>query len=144
MLISMWSRALTSPSRTTFGFSTSTVRVAVADAPPESLAVTLNVCGPLSPRPVFHSTLSVLLQQRFVAHNLPSRVTSKPLGLLAEMSTVSVPVSVAPSGGFVIVTVTANAGAGRSASRTSRSEEHTSELQSPMYLVCRLLLEKKK
>src|SRR5437762_5804638 len=26
---------------------------------------------------------------------------------------------------------------------TCRSEEHTSELQSPMYLVCRLLLEKK-
>src|SRR5437762_5603807 len=29
-------------------------------------------------------------------------------------------------------------------SRKARSEEHTSELQSPMYLVCRLLLEKKK
>src|SRR5437764_8365068 len=28
--------------------------------------------------------------------------------------------------------------------RGRRSEEHTSELQSPMYLVCRLLLEKKK
>src|SRR5437763_3197570 len=28
--------------------------------------------------------------------------------------------------------------------RWHRSEEHTSELQSPMYLVCRLLLEKKK
>src|SRR5437763_11070276 len=28
--------------------------------------------------------------------------------------------------------------------RSWRSEEHTSELQSPMYLVCRLLLEKKK
>src|ERR1017187_8244967 len=28
-------------------------------------------------------------------------------------------------------------------STSSRSEEHTSELQSPMYLVCRLLLEKK-
>src|SRR5436189_4172992 len=28
--------------------------------------------------------------------------------------------------------------------RRDRSEEHTSELQSPMYLVCRLLLEKKK
>src|SRR5499425_1058021 len=27
---------------------------------------------------------------------------------------------------------------------TPRSEEHTSELQSPMYVVCRLLLEKKK
>src|SRR5437763_13206877 len=26
----------------------------------------------------------------------------------------------------------------------TRSEEHTSELQSPMYLVCRLLLEKRK
>src|SRR5437762_4958103 len=29
-------------------------------------------------------------------------------------------------------------------SNKERSEEHTSELQSPMYLVCRLLLEKKK
>src|SRR5437763_3412234 len=29
-------------------------------------------------------------------------------------------------------------------SNFKRSEEHTSELQSPMYLVCRLLLEKKK
>src|SRR5438876_7562894 len=27
---------------------------------------------------------------------------------------------------------------------TARSEEHTSELQSPVHLVCRLLLEKKK
>src|SRR5437764_5624130 len=40
-------------------------------------------------------------------------------------------------------------GAGRSYDsclryRLLRSEEHTSELQSPMYLVCRLLLEKKK
>src|SRR5437764_9381246 len=33
--------------------------------------------------------------------------------------------------------------AGRT-NRSARSEEHTSELQSPMYLVCRLLLEKKK
>src|SRR5437764_6547449 len=31
-----------------------------------------------------------------------------------------------------------------SCEREDRSEEHTSELQSPMYLVCRLLLEKKK
>ena len=36
------------------------------------------------------------------------------------------------------MTVTEVKGYGR------RSEEHTSELQSPMYLVCRLLLEKKK
>src|SRR3712207_8131264 len=33
---------------------------------------------------------------------------------------------------------------GRLPSYTTRSEEHTSELQSRQYLVCRLLLEKKK
>src|SRR5437762_11681647 len=33
---------------------------------------------------------------------------------------------------------------GNGAEHDERSEEHTSELQSPMYLVCRLLLEKKK
>src|SRR5258708_38286601 len=32
----------------------------------------------------------------------------------------------------------------RSSTNLSRSEEHTSELQSPDHLVCRLLLEKKK
>src|SRR3712207_7396450 len=36
-----------------------------------------------------------------------------------------------------------DAGAGRG-TRRPRSEEHTSELQSRQYLVCRLLLEKKK
>src|SRR5437764_15209663 len=36
------------------------------------------------------------------------------------------------------------AGTSRRSRSRSRSEEHTSELQSPMYLVCRLLLEKKK
>src|SRR5437762_10677235 len=35
-------------------------------------------------------------------------------------------------------------GALRREQHHARSEEHTSELQSPMYLVCRLLLEKKK
>src|SRR5687768_18008231 len=34
--------------------------------------------------------------------------------------------------------------AGAAASRSTRSEEHTSELQSRLHLVCRLLLEKKK
>src|SRR2546429_7311273 len=33
---------------------------------------------------------------------------------------------------------------GRSVARQARSEEHTSELQSRLHLVCRLLLEKKK
>src|SRR3712207_8852084 len=38
-------------------------------------------------------------------------------------------------------TITSGVGAG---GRNMRSEEHTSELQSRQYLVCRLLLEKKK
>src|SRR5437879_13276024 len=37
-----------------------------------------------------------------------------------------------------------SASSSSSSPTTTRSEEHTSELQSPMYLVCRLLLEKKK
>src|SRR2546426_2457184 len=40
--------------------------------------------------------------------------------------------------------VTDSARVVRSGTRPSRSEEHTSELQSPCNLVCRLLLEKKK
>src|SRR2546426_1919898 len=45
----------------------------------------------------------------------------------------------APRGGFP-----APPGASFEASAGERSEEHTSELQSPCNLVCRLLLEKKK
>src|SRR5256885_5599721 len=39
---------------------------------------------------------------------------------------------------------TSNSGFGSTAALCARSEEHTSELQSPCNLVCRLLLEKKK
>src|SRR5437762_9809406 len=39
--------------------------------------------------------------------------------------------------------LTVSTAAFRASSGCTRSEEHTSELQSPMYLVCRLLLEKK-
>src|SRR5690348_17777464 len=38
----------------------------------------------------------------------------------------------------------ASTSAGSASTPPSRSEEHTSELQSPVHLVCRLLLEKKK
>src|SRR5690348_327322 len=40
--------------------------------------------------------------------------------------------------------VTSVAAGGRASAAGLRSEEHTSELQSPVHLVCRLLLEKKK
>src|SRR5437762_6903265 len=45
--------------------------------------------------------------------------------------------STSPHGGWAI-------SSGCASATSCRSEEHTSELQSPMYLVCRLLLEKKK
>src|SRR2546427_2243830 len=50
------------------------------------------------------------------------------------------------TGGSAVMSAAALAWAAarRAASRLSRSEEHTSELQSQSNLVCRLLLEKKK
>src|SRR5437762_8494403 len=44
----------------------------------------------------------------------------------------------------VVMAAAINIAPSRHCRITRRSEEHTSELQSPMYLVCRLLLEKKK
>src|SRR2546425_2710421 len=49
----------------------------------------------------------------------------------------------ASTSSFTLVSRTRPCGFRRS-KRTTRSEEHTSELQSLAYLVCRLLLEKKK
>src|SRR3712207_7430598 len=46
--------------------------------------------------------------------------------------------------GFVVLAVGANVLAASLSTAGFRSEEHTSELQSRQYLVCRLLLEKKK
>src|SRR3712207_7132839 len=48
------------------------------------------------------------------------------------------------SGGVRWVRVPSNQGYGFGITSGLRSEEHTSELQSRQYLVCRLLLEKKK
>src|SRR5437764_7733862 len=48
------------------------------------------------------------------------------------------------AGGGIALQMLDGAVALASGERHIRSEEHTSELQSPMYLVCRLLLEKKK
>src|SRR5437762_6255184 len=45
---------------------------------------------------------------------------------------------------FHMITPSGGLATGGDAVPVLRSEEHTSELQSPMYLVCRLLLEKKK
>src|SRR3712207_6989902 len=65
--------------------------------------------------------------------------------------TAIVKVTVSPGNDDPVVTAVSNSGPineGSSATltenATDRSEEHTSELQSRQYLVCRLLLEKKK
>src|SRR3712207_9180816 len=49
-----------------------------------------------------------------------------------------------PATGMAGAGVGGRRGAGRERAAGERSEEHTSELQSRQYLVCRLLLEKKK
>src|SRR5437763_6929862 len=53
-------------------------------------------------------------------------------------------VEMAPDKGRILVAERNVERRARPARPQGRSEEHTSELQSPMYLVCRLLLEKKK
>src|SRR5205823_11601034 len=62
----------------------------------------------------------------------PTQVLVKPVRLLVRSK------GEGPSHPEIVSTI------GRGISIGSRSEEHTSELQSLAYLVCRLLLEKKK
>src|SRR2546422_5199860 len=49
-----------------------------------------------------------------------------------------------PGGGGLVPSSVKSPRLPRSCAQTQRSEEHTSELQSRLHLVCRLLLEKKK
>src|SRR3970282_2612331 len=71
----------------------------------------------------------------FLMRRRPPRSTLFPYTTLFRSS------SIAPTGWRVVGG--RRSGDPRRGGRT-RSEEHTSGLQSPMYLVCRLLLEKKK
>src|SRR5437762_9901122 len=66
-----------------------------------------------------------------------------PDSTTAPGSTTPAPGSTAPSPGATPAAPSATAGpiVSRDTAIAARSEEHTSELQSPMYLVCRLLLE---
>src|SRR2546426_7362925 len=71
-----------------------------------------------------------------------SGVRSRAAATMARNSSVSVGLSVAGQFGPWGVISTAESPTIRATS-TRRSEEHTSELQSPCNLVCRLILEKK-
>ena len=66
------------------------------------------------------------------------------VGLPAAAASMISPISVGVITSFLAVYGASTVAGFGIASRLERSEEHTSELQSPMYLVCRLLLEKKK
>src|SRR5256884_6618159 len=87
----------------------------------------------------------------------PPRSTLFPYTTLFRSSNgaASVPASVTVPGGsssatftvntsIVLVSTSATISASYSSTTQTRSEEHTSELQSRLHLVCRLLLEKKK
>src|SRR5438876_5633656 len=56
----------------------------------------------------------------------------------------ALPISRSRQGRPCAPAATAGSRPGTACRSTDRSEEHTSELQSPVHLVCRLLLEKKK
>src|SRR3712207_7878681 len=73
----------------------------------------------------------------------PPRSTLFPYTTLFRSNLKNVTVSL-PRDEMVVVTGLSGSGKSSLAFDTIRSEEHTSELQSRQYLVCRLLLEKKK
>src|SRR5207248_9648217 len=93
----------------------------------------------LSPDPSYHSSRlpSAHLSSFFLMIRRPPRPTLFPYTTLFRSS---------PSSAILSATVrTRSSSAGeRKTGCERRSEEHTSELQSPYDLVCRLLLEKKK
>src|SRR2546426_9093743 len=66
------------------------------------------------------------------------------LGAVDSVALGNTPFAVAISSGGVVYVTQAASGSVARADLPERSEEHTSELQSPCNLVCRLLLEKKK
>src|SRR5947209_13907509 len=77
---------------------------------------------------------------------LPPRSTLFPYTTLFRSTTLmgSVPTTAFSTGRFSVVPAPSVNGFTPPSAPVGRSEEHTSELQSRQYLVCRLLLEKKK
>src|SRR5437879_10451725 len=84
-----------------------------------------------------YTTLFRSMLQKEVADRIAAKPATKDYGALSVWcqihGRIADKVSVSPEAFFP-----------RPKVRSTRSEEHTSELQSPMYLVCRLLLDKKK
>src|SRR5437762_7097814 len=85
----------------------------------------------LFPYTTLFRSLKVLLAPR-----IPESYLSAPRGQYQGASQLAAAAGVSVMSGFRFIEEFSKEG-------FLRSEEHTSELQSPMYLVCRLLLEKK-
>src|SRR5258707_6078562 len=77
--------------------------------------------------PNFLTSVPAVASQTRMTRSVPAEITC----LLSELNTTASTGSVCPLSAF-------------NSLPAARSEEHTSELQSRQYLVCRLLLEKKK
>src|SRR3712207_8809517 len=75
---------------------------------------------------------------------IPRCSAPSPVSLLEPPRSVPPPASPPPETSARASAPAGSAPLPRRPSRSRRSEEHTSELQSRQYLVCRLLLEKKK
>src|SRR5438876_7188304 len=88
---------------------------------------------------VAHSTYSATLRSFFVSSSAPPPIYTLSLHDALPICSYTGR-SVMTRVSFALLALAAAA----RAERTKRSEEHTSELQSPVHLVCRLLLEKKK
>src|SRR5437762_11332019 len=91
-----------------------------------------------------------------IPHRIATNFTQPPTcGIVVHKRTITTPTAILPTKGqnslvrpinhcpTTVPTITCAKYSDAYQTNSVRSEEHTSELQSPMYLVCRLLLEKK-
>src|SRR3712207_8631624 len=90
----------------------------------------------------FNDTATTEIYTLSLHDALPISPTHAPRSIRPSWKPPRPPAS--PSSGWCSTSRPTCRGRRRSPTGTSRSEEHTSELQSRQYLVCRLLLEKKK
>src|SRR3712207_7372145 len=85
---------------------------------------------------------STLFPYTTLFRSAPARIRLIAGIAVSSPASSSHPAGASPSGAALATPSTAPGAA--AAAQVARSEEHTSELQSRQYLVCRLLLEKKK
>src|SRR5438445_7719328 len=88
----------------------------------------------------FHGTATAEIYTLSLHDALPIWAKMKSADILVSLTAARN----ADASSGVIARISFRACLGRSTTVAGRSEEHTSELQSRQYLVCRLLLEKKK